>query len=236
MKASQFWNACIELTRQSTLYSKVVYLKPWHFWIRCYHVLDPTNSKASWFLGKLPYNINSPINPCHVYIRTNLHSKVILQPFEINQHEDQQQIACVLTPKGQMSMWSPTKTSNHTIVNVIFTWLGWYFKCMFKNTFRTWHTFPNGIPTHSQKDTVANMNCSYLLFFINFFFKTFKRNFFNIRYLSSQEDLIHSILMCELTSMENFISQAIWASLYKNYIWNLFLNPIFIILNIKKVN
>jgi hypothetical protein len=37
-------------------------------------------------------------------------------------------------------------------------------------------------------------------------------------YLSSQEDLVHPILICEVVNMENFILQVVWASLYKNYI------------------
>jgi hypothetical protein len=36
--------------------------------------------------------------------------------------------------------------------------------------------------------------------------------------------------------MENFILRVVRASFYENYIWSLFLNPIFTILNIEKVN
>jgi hypothetical protein len=37
-----------------------------------------------------------------------------------------------LTPKGQMSIWRPRKTSSHAIVNAIFTWSRWHFTVCWK--------------------------------------------------------------------------------------------------------
>jgi hypothetical protein len=50
------------------------------------------------------------------------------------------------------------------------------------------------------------------------FFLTFKLFFLMITYLSSYEDLIHPILICEVTNMEIFILRVVRASLYSNYI------------------